>query len=129
MNKVENEFIAYWKEDGILFSSFKVPTIMDLEVIRKSIEMRHEISEGESQYWCADFFNLKEYKKEARDYAEIHGQEYLFATAVIINSHVTRFILNTFMRLKHSAIPLQAFKTKEAAVTWLKRLKAEAASV
>lgn len=124
MDRMENDFIVYWKEDGLLFSEFKVPTVMDLSVIKTSIEMRHAISEGEKQYWCTDFHNLKEYPKEARDYAEIHGQEYLYATAVIINSHVTRFILNTFMRLKHSEIPLQAFKTREAAVVWLNSLKA-----
>jgi hypothetical protein len=122
-DKIENDSLAYWKEDGILFSSFKVPTIMTLDVIKTYIEMRHEISKGEKQYWCADLTNLKEYRKEARDYAEIHGQEYLYATAVVVHSHITMFIFNIFIKIKTPHIPFQAFKTKEAAVKWLKGLK------
>jgi hypothetical protein len=127
MKTVENAYIRFWIEDGIMHSVFLQPTVVDLNVAKEIIRLRHEISAGEKQYWCFDFTNLKEYRKEARDYAEIHGQEYLHATAVLVNSHVTRFILNTFMRLKHSVIPLQAFKTKADATQWFKKLQAEAA--
>lgn len=116
---VENNFIRFWIEDGIMYSAFKEPTVVNLDVARKIVELRHEISQGEKQRWCFDFTLLKEYKKEARDYAAIHGQEYLYGTAVIINSHIERFILNTFMRLKSSKIPLQAFRTREDAAKWL----------
>lgn len=123
MDKLENEYIVYWKKDGILFSEFKSPVIMTLDIIKESIAMRHEISANEKQLWCSDFANLKSFTKEARDYAEIHGQEFLIGTAVIVNSHITRFILNTFVKLKRAEIPLQAFKSKDDAINWLKSLK------
>jgi hypothetical protein len=123
IDKIENEYIIYWKENDILFSSFKSSTVMTIDVIKTSIEMRHELSDNSKQYWCSDFTNLKSFNKDARDYAEIHGQEFLFATAVVVNSHITRFILNTFMKLKKANIPLKAFKTKEDAVSWLNELK------
>jgi len=122
-DKIENDFIIYWKEDGILFSAFKISTVMTLDVIQTSIQMRHAISNNEKQYWCSDFSNLRSFTKEARDYAEVHGQEFLCATAVIINSHITKFILNTFMRLKRADIPLQAFTSRTEAVKWLKSQK------
>lgn len=122
-DKIENDFIVYWKEDGILFSAFKKPTVMTLDIIQISIQMRHTISSSEKQYWCSDFSNLRSFTKQARDYAEIHGQEYLHATAVIINSHITKFILNTFMRLKRADVPLQAFTSKSDAIKWLNSLK------
>jgi len=123
MDRMENEYIVYWREDDILFSSFKSPMVMTVDIIKTAIEMRHNLSDNSKQYWCSDISLLKEYKKDARDYAEIHGQEFLHATAVIVNSHITRFILNTFMKLKRAEIPLQAFKSKEEAVSWLNELK------
>lgn len=123
IDKIENSYIIYWKEDGILFSSFKLSTVMTIDVVKTTIEMRHTLSDNLKQYWCSDFTNLKSFNKDARDYAEIHGQEFLYATAVIVNSHITRFILNTFMKLKKADIPLQAFKSKADAVSWLNELK------
>lgn len=120
---VENNRMKFWIEDDIMFSSFKKEINIDLEVAKEMIQIRHEISSEKKQYWCFDFKNLKKYTKEARDYAENKGQEYLYATAVIINSHLAKFILNTFMKLKKAEIPLKAFKTKEEAVSWLQELK------
>lgn len=125
MRIVENSFIKYSIEDEILFAEYKVPTVVDLESAKEMIAMRHEISDHQKQYWCVDFANLKSFTKEGRDYADIHGQDYLYATAVIINSHLTRFLLNTFLKLKKSKVPLQAFRTKADAVAWLMELKKE----
>nr|WP_152547409.1 hypothetical protein [Flavobacterium seoulense] len=98
---------------------------MDIEKIKALIDLRHEISNGEKQYWCYDFDGIKSYDKDARDYAEIHGQEYLYACAAIFNSHITKFTLNTFMILKTPLIPLKGFTKKDAAANWLKELKKE----
>ncbi len=125
MKKTENDIIEFWIEDGIMYSKFKKQVAGGLEDIKKIIEARHEISEMQKQYWCYDFTGIKAYSKEARDYAEIHGQEYLHATAAIINSFVTSFILNIFMKLKSPKVPLKAFTNKEDAVAWLRELRAQ----
>lgn len=123
IQKLENDVILYWSENGILFSKFKTKTNIDIKNIKTLIELRHQISADKKQYWCIDMNNVKHYEKNARDYAEINGQDFLFATAVIINSHVARFIMNTFLLLKKPVIPFQAFKNKEDAVNWLLELK------
>jgi hypothetical protein len=123
METKENDSIIYWFEDGILFSKFKNEITIDLENIKNLIELRHEISDRKKQYWCIDMLNIKEYKKEARDYAEKHGQEYLHATAAIIHSHISRFIINIFLKLKKSKIPFQAFNSKKLAVLWLNEMR------
>lgn len=125
MRLVENDFVKYWVEDGILYSQFKKPTIGTKENIVALINLRHEISNGENQYWCYDFNGIKSYDKEARDYADKYGQEYLHACAVILNSHITKFILNTFMTLKKPVVPLKGFTKKEDAVKWLSELQKE----
>lgn len=121
--KLENDFIKYWIEDGILYSEFTTQTDVDIEKIKAVIDLRTEISDGEKQYWCYDFDRIKSYNKEARDYADKHGQEYLYACAVIFNSHIAKFTLNAYMKLKNPLIHLKGFTKKEEAVKWLNELK------
>jgi hypothetical protein len=123
MTELENESIKYWVENGILFSEFKQETLMSLEKTIELIELRHQISNGENQYWCADFAKLKAYTKEGRDYADIHGQDFLYATAAIVNSHITMYLVNIFIKIKNPKIPFRAFKNKADAVEWLNELK------
>ncbi|MFA9186629.1 hypothetical protein AAGV33_00850 [Flavobacterium sp. FBOR7N2.3] len=123
MKEVENDFIKFWIEGGILYSQFKKPTIVNIENIKILIDLRTEISDGEKQYWCYDFKGIESYDKEARDYAEIYGQEYLYACAAVFNSHIAKFTLNTFMILKKPVIPLKGFVQKSDAVNWLNEIK------
>ena len=125
MEKIENDFICYWIKDDILYSEFKKPTIVTLENAKEMILLRHQISNNINRYWCVDFSNLKSFTKEGRDYAEVHGQDFLNATAAVVNSHITSFLLNTFMKIKKPIIPLKSFKSKEDAVKWLTELKLE----
>lgn len=122
--QLENDFIRFWIEDGILHSEFKTQTTVDLEKIKVVVDLRTEISDGEKQYWCYDFNRIKAYNKEARDYADKKGQEDLYACAVVFNSHIAKFTLNAFMKLKNPLIPLKGFTKKEEAVKWLNELKA-----
>lgn len=123
MKIVENDFMKFWIEDGILYSRFKKPTIVDLEKIKALIELRTKISNGEKQYWCYDFSGIKAYNKEARDYADVNGQDDLYACAVIFDSHIAKFTLNIYMKLKVPLIPLKGFTKKSEAINWFKELK------
>lgn len=123
MKEVENDFVKFWIEDNILYSQFKKPTDGTIENIKAIIDLRNEISDGEKQYWCYDFNGIKSYNKEARDYAEKNGQEDLYACAVVLNSHIAKFILNAFMVLKKSTVPLRGFAKKNEAINWLNELK------
>jgi len=61
--------------------------------------------------------------KEARDYGEIYGQDNLAASAIIVNSHITLFIYNTFLKIKKVKIPVKAFKKRDQGVEWLKKIQ------
>lgn len=125
MTELENEFIRFWVEDGILHSKFKREVNVDLDKIQKMIELRHTISNNEYQYWCYDVGKVKAFPKECRDYADVYGQDFLFACAIVIKSHIQKFLFNAFLKLKNSKIPFQAFTDKEKAVEWLQEIKAK----
>jgi hypothetical protein len=122
MEELENDFIKFWFENGILYSRFKKTTDGTLENIKEIIDLRHQISNNKKQYWCYDFNGIKSYDKLGRDYAEKNGQEHLYGCAILLNSHITKFILNTFMTLKKPVVPLKGFTNKEDAVNWLNEL-------
>jgi hypothetical protein len=123
MNEVENEYARFWFENGILINELKEPIEVDLEIMSKLIELRHEISNNKHQYWCMDGTKLVSLNKEARDYAEKYGQEFIFANAMMVNSHVTKFIFNMYVKLKSPDFPFQAFTDREKAVKWLLEIK------
>ncbi len=123
MNKLENEHIIFWIENGILFSEYKLPFEMTLENSKEIYALRKEISKGEDQLFCYDITHLKSMTKEARDYGELYGQDDLKASAIIVNSHLTLFIYNAFLKLKNVKIPVKAFRTRELALHWLNQFK------
>jgi hypothetical protein len=123
VNKIENEHIIFWIENGILFSEYKETFEMTLENSIEIYALRKEISNGQNQLFCYDISKLKSMTKEARDYGEIYGQNELTASSIIVNSHLTMFIYNAYLKLKNVKIPVKAFRTKEQAVEWLEHFK------
>ena len=123
MTELENEFIRFWVADGILYSKFKRELSIDLDKIQGIIESRHTISDNVNQYWVYDVTEVKSFPKECRDYVDIYGQEFLYGCAAIIDSHIQKFLFNTFLKLKKSKVPFQAFTNKEKAVEWLLEIK------
>jgi hypothetical protein len=117
---LENEYIRFWIENRILFSEYKKPINLDLNIGVEIIKLRHEISAGEKQYWCYDFKNIISMPSETKEHAAKYGQEYLHATAVIVYNHLQKFIVNIFISLKKPTIPFMAFTDKEKALQWLK---------
>jgi hypothetical protein len=119
MKEIENEYVKFYFENEILISELKMPIHITQEVMIELIELRHKISDNKNQYWCMDGTKVRSVNKEARDYAEKHGQDFIFANAALINSHVTKSIFNTFLKLKNPQIPFQFFTKKEKAFEWL----------
>jgi hypothetical protein len=125
MKELENNFVKFWFEKGILFSKFQKDTELNLDSIKESIEIREKISGGQKQYWLYDITNLKNVTKEVRDYAERYGQDYLYCIAVLVNSHITKFLFNSYLKLNKPDFPFLFFTEKEKAVEWLLEIKAK----
>ncbi|MFA9186628.1 STAS/SEC14 domain-containing protein [Flavobacterium sp. FBOR7N2.3] len=122
-NTIKKQCIEFWFENDILMSKFEKNTELDLTNIKEVIKIREEISRGEKQYWLYDLRNVKNMTKEARDYADQYGQDYLHAVAVLVNSHITKFIFNSYLKLKKPIMPFQVFADADKAIDWLLAVK------
>lgn len=125
MNEVENEYARFWIENDILMSQFKRSINVTKEIMIELIELRHHISKNTHQCWCMDCTNMLSMSKEARDYAEKHGQELLYGCAVLISSHVGKALYNSYNKFYPPKIPFVFFTKKEKAVEWLLTFKQE----
>jgi hypothetical protein len=123
MTVIEDENYKLWIDNGILFSAFKKPIDMTLEDAKSAIELRHRISNNQHQYWCMDIRNLKESTDEAKKYIDENGEEFLFACAMIVNSHLMKFMVKVFNRMKKRKIPVEVFSSEKDAVKWLNEMK------
>ena len=125
MREASNQFTKYWMEDGIMHSVFLIDFDLTLEKCISLIQFRHEFSQGEKQYWLYDFNGLISMTKEAKDYAAIYGQDYLYAAAIIVHSHLQKFLINTFIIVKKPKVTTRVFTDKTKAKDWLIELKAQ----
>ena len=123
MEMIENEYVKFWFEDGLLINELKFPIHVTEDVMKELIILRHKISNDDNQYWCMDCTNILSVNKAARDYASEYGQDYIYANAAVINSHLTKAIFNAFFILKKPRIPFLFFTKKENAISWLLEMK------
>jgi hypothetical protein len=123
MNEIKNNYVRFWIEEGILFNEFSAQVELNTQTVKELIELRHELSAGELQYWCYDFTKVMFMPKDGRDYAEKFGQEFLHASAAVISSKLQAFIINIFIMLKKPKVPFRAFIDKREAIVWLKDIK------
>lgn len=123
MEEIENEFVKFWFEDGLLFNELKRPIHYTLEVVIEIVELRHIISNGEPQYWCMDGTKILSVTNEASKYLDKYGQDLLYASGPVVNSKLTRILYNTYVKIRPPKIPFLAFTTKQEAVKWLLEMK------
>ncbi len=125
MKEFENDFMKFWFEEGILISKFQKDTILDLEAVKKTIEMREQISVEKDQYWLYDITNMKSVTTEARQHAAQHGHNLIYACAGLVDSYMTKFIFTTYKKFSKPDFPFAFFTSKEKAVQWLSEIKAK----
>jgi hypothetical protein len=126
MKEASNHFVKFWMEDGIMYSHFLKDIHIDLENIQEFIKFRHEFSQGEKQYWLHDLNGLKTMSKDAKEFGDKYGQEFLHAGALIAHTHLQKFIFNTFIIVKKPRVKTFVFTNKESAKKWLLELKQKA---
>jgi len=123
MEEIENEFVKFWIEEGILINELKKPIHVTLEIAIEMVELRHIISNEEYQYFCMGLTKVRSFSKEASNYVDKYGQYLLYASGAVVNSEFTKTLFNTYVKLRPPKIPFKAFTSLEKAIKWLRELK------
>lgn len=121
---IEDDLHKIWlASDGILYSEFKQEVTLNVATCQHIINVRHNISEGENQYWLYDFKNIKSMPSDGKEYADKYGQDFLYASAALVHNHLQKYIVNIFIAIKKPKVPFRAFTDKKEAREWLLKYK------
>ena len=123
------ETASFWKEaeDDILFFKYSPRLEMTIDVAKEIVRSRLEYCNGTPMYVLIDATNIKSATKEARDYMNSRegGLKAVLGGAFLSNNVVATLVINLFLKVNNLSIPAKFFTSKEEAVKWLKKLKAE----
>ncbi len=131
MKKFENDYVAIWIEDDILFSNYKKQLSLDIVSAKQIVKDRVEFTGGKSYFILIDFTNLKSTTKEARDYMNDPngGLTGLLGGAFLSNNVVATLFVNLYLKVNNPTIPAKFFTNKAEAIHWLKKVKMENAQL
>lgn len=121
---VDNEHIEIWIEDGIIFNSYKPNLVINLEIAKKMVAARHQVSDGKARPLFIDISNLVSVDLEAREY--LAGEEAIklvTAGAIYSTNPISKFAGKLFLDVNKPQRPSQIFNNKEEAIEWLQQYK------
>ncbi len=115
---VDNDLARISDVDGIMIGEYRSDNV-DAETARKIIKLRIGACDGKYYPLLADIRCVQSFSKEARDLLAKDGTTLLSATAILINSPLSKVIANFYLRLSNPAIPTRLFTDFDEAYNWL----------
>lgn len=120
----ENEFISFEIKNGILIGRYKEKLVIDLELAKKIVDFRLEVTNGKSYPAVAYPNQIKYVDKEARNYFFTQkGIEGLEAIAVMCKDMVSKIMLNFVLEYSKPKKPTKMFTDEKEALLWLEQFK------
>jgi len=121
--------VTFWKEsdDDIVFFKYAPQLEMNMDVAKDIVRSRLEYTNNKSVFTLIDFTNVKSVTKEARDYMNSPegGLKGILGGAFLSNSVVATLFVNLYLKVSNPTIPAKFFTSREDALQWLKKVKAE----
>ena len=108
-------------ENGIFILTYKPLNLLDLTIAKKMVKDRLAFKEGQSYPSLFDIREVKSTSKEARDYMANEGSDLVKASALLINSSVTKMIGNFFISVSKPKSPTKLFTDKNKSIAWLQQ--------
>ena len=98
--------------------------IIDMEMAEKLVEYRLKLIEGKTYPGFVDARETVYIYNGAKKYlASEVGFIGTSAVAILIKSHVQKILVNTFILLKPTKIPVKMFTDEDTALKWLEGYK------
>lgn len=123
---LETKYVKLWIEDGILFCRFTENLNVDLDIVKSSVESRINFSKGISYPLLIDMKGVRSFTKEAREYAGKEGIKLVKAGALVVDSALTKMLVNLFLLINKPNVPTKLFTDENEAKEWLQHFKSGA---
>jgi len=117
---LETQYMKLWEQDGILFCIYANNIDLDLEIAKHCVEQRLNYSKGRSYPVFVNMTGVRSVDKPAREYFATRGLVQLTAGALIVNSPLSKFLVNIFLKINKPKIPSRLFTNEKEASDWLK---------
>jgi hypothetical protein len=118
-------------DEDVVYATYVPRLEIDLRIAMELVENRMTCFNGRPHYILIDFTNVRSVTKEARDYMNSPegGLKGILGGAFLSNNVVSTLFINLYLKVNNPAIPARFFTSKEDAVKWLKKIKAEKAQL
>ena len=87
---------------------------------KEIIEAGRKLAKGVKILNLSDIRGLKSASREARQYFRMETSKYLIASAVLIDSQISRMVGNFYISVNKPDYPIKLFTSESKAIEWLK---------
>ncbi|MBY0426992.1 MAG: hypothetical protein K2Q22_15255 [Cytophagales bacterium] len=123
-NYIENLYGKFWLEDGIIYFIRNTNNDLDLNGAKLCTYHSQMVGGGKPCPTYVDISKIKIAPIDVRQYfASEEALAHVTAVAIFVNSALTAFIANTFLKFGNPVRPTRIFNEKETALKWLKQFK------
>jgi len=122
-NYFENEFAEFWIENGIMFFIYKRGVKVNQRVAERVVSDRIKVQNGVAYPVFCDMTGIKDSDKPGRDYLAKEGSTLVTAVAALIDSPVTKIMLNFYLNINRPLTPTRMFTVKSEALAFLEAYK------
>lgn len=122
--RIKTALYELWLQDGIIYGSYPIGTIVDLELSKKVLKDRTKLSDGKAYPILGYGANVKYWTKEAKEFHS--SEEYsrlIKAVALVYDSPIISIIITFYYRFYKSAFPIKSFSNEKQALKWLEQFK------
>src|SRR3982751_2659171 len=105
----ENEFAEFWIENDVMFFIYKPGVKVNQMVAEQVVKDRVKLQGGVSYPVFVDMRGIKDSDKAGRDYLAKEGSELVTAVAAMIDSPVTKIMLNFYLNINKPLTPTRMF--------------------
>ena len=127
-NYFEIEFAEFWIENGIMFYIYKRGVKVNRQVAELVVSDRIKLQNGVSYPVFCDMTGIKDSDKPGRDYLAKEGSALVTAVAALIDSPVTKIMLNFYLNINRPITPTRMFTVKSEALAFLESYKKQGAA-
>ena len=122
MEKKNNtQYADMFVEDDVLHLVYKPLDVLDISIAKILVKDRLSFVQGNAYPTLFDIREVKSTTKEARDYLANEGNELVMASALLVNSSVTKMIGNFFITVSRPKNPTRLFLNKDKSLEWLEQ--------